>query len=177
MSIALYFIIQMVLLEVGEGRGCCYNKIKSGGRSCSDPLPYSKSPGARMAASFVVVRAAARRSCHSPLAASPAQLFHRYSFSSNPHLRFHFHKLGTSVQNASRAVCSRQGRLGGSLLPSTASPALRAEVTLGRTYYSTKPTLRERTKVIVKEYGPIGFAFYITVSLMSLGTCYLLVDK
>ena len=35
----------------------------------------------------------------------------------------------------------------------------------------------DRIKVIMKEYGSVGVAFHITMSLCSVGICYLLVDK
>ncbi len=35
----------------------------------------------------------------------------------------------------------------------------------------------ERIKVILKEYGAVGVAFHTVMSLSSVGTCYLLVDK
>ncbi|XP_064393262.1 protein FAM210B, mitochondrial-like [Halichondria panicea] len=36
---------------------------------------------------------------------------------------------------------------------------------------------REKVKLLVKEYGPVGFAFYMGVSFTSLGTCYVLVSN
>lgn len=35
----------------------------------------------------------------------------------------------------------------------------------------------ERIKVILKEYGAVAFVFHISVSLCSVGTCYILVSK
>ena len=43
---------------------------------------------------------------------------------------------------------------------------------------SNKPkSSTERIKVILKEYGTVGFVFHISVSLCSVGTCYILVSK
>ena len=120
----------------------------------------------------VVVRVAIRRSFHSPLTASPALLFPRYSVCSpsSPSLR--------AFSNVRRAECSRIRPITStsSLLP-TASIALVADVRIGRTYYSSKPGFTEKIKVTVKEYGPIGIGFLLTESLLSLGICYLLVYK
>ena len=35
----------------------------------------------------------------------------------------------------------------------------------------------ERIKVILREYGTVAFVFHISMSLCTLGTCYLLVSK
>ena len=42
---------------------------------------------------------------------------------------------------------------------------------------AAKQSYVERVKVVLKEYGAVGVAFHLTMSLTVLGICYVLVDK
>lgn len=57
------------------------------------------------------------------------------------------------------------------------SPVFRMGMRSQRANYSTQSGYTDRIKVVLKEYGPVALIFHTVISLMSLGTCYLLVDK
>ena len=71
--------------------------------------------------------------------------------------------------------------------PSRVRPDYR-ELISYRTYATEQPSdnqqkpaepksTREKVKLLVREYGTVGFVFYMGVSFTSLGTCYVLVSK
>ena len=65
----------------------------------------------------------------------------------------------------SRAFASGSSRVNVRTISSTGIPV------------SKSLSYTEKIKVILKEYGTVGFVFHMGMSLMSVGTCYLLVDK
>ncbi len=103
---------------------------------------------------------------------SQANAYPRFDFCSRSSLCFFSHR----ENNASRNLCVRASRYQPTPIPSF-YPLLRSGPSASRASYSTKPGYSERVKVILKEYGRVGFVFYMIVSLTSLGTCYLLVNK